>query len=303
MTLFLKRKDGRQKKLHFMQKDRPNVWMQVKLSRINYQWTAALQKAFADLVDEVRTKNEQFRCESELKAQLEERSRQLRDKERMAAIGETAVMIGHDLRNPLQAIVNTTYLARRKVEESLPEANLDKLGLISDLLAIEKQSLYMNKIVCNLLDYSRPLNPDIMDLCLPTIISDTLANMNIPDNIEIKMEMEENITVRCDPIMIVRVLINIISNAIQAMPEGGMLNISMSSAEKYAILAIKDTGPGIPLQVKNKIFHPLITTKAKGMGMGLAVCKRLLEAMDSEIRIVSEKCTGTIAEIKIPMSK
>ena len=303
MTIFLKRKDRHQKKLHFMQKNRSNVWIQVKLSRINYQCTDALRKAFTDIVDEVRTKKEQFRCECELKAQLEERSRQLRDKERMAAIGETAVMIGHDLRNPLQAIVNTTYLARRKVEESLAEANLDKLGLISDLLAIEKQSLYMNKIVCNLLDYSRPLNPEMMDLCLPTIISDTLTRMNIPDNIEIRMEMEENITVRGDPIMIVRVLINIISNAIQAMPEGGMLNLSAASREKDAILAIKDTGPGIPLEVKNKIFHPLITTKAKGMGMGLAVCKRLLEAMDGDIRIASEKCMGTIVEIKIPMSK
>ena len=137
---------------------------------------------------------------------------------------------------------------------------------------------------------------------LANIISDTLAGMNIPDNIEIRMEMEESITVRGDPIMIVRVLINIISNAIQAMPDGGMLDLSASTTEKDVILAIKDTGPGIPLEVKNKIFHPLITTKAKGMGMGLVVCKRLLEAMDGDIRIVSEKCAGTIAEIKIPIA-
>ena len=234
---------------------------------------------------------------------VEERSRQLRDRERLAAIGETAVMIGHDLRNPLQAIVNTIYLARQKVEEPLPEANLDKIGLISDLATMEKQSLYMNKIVCNLLDYSRPLNPDMVDLSLPSLISDTLASMNIPDNIEIRTKIEEGITLRVDPTMIVRVLINIISNAIQAMPEGGMLDIFAFTTEKDVILTIKDTGPGIPLEVKNKIFLPLITTKAKGMGMGLVVCKRLMEAMGGDIRLVSEKCRGTIAEIKIPTRK
>jgi len=234
---------------------------------------------------------------------VEERSRQLRDRERLAAIGETAVMIGHDLRNPLQAVVNTIYLARQKIEESLAEANFDKLGLITDLATMEKQSLYMNKIVCNLLDYSRPLKPDMVDLSLPSLIIDTLAGMNIPDNIKIRTEMEESITLRVDPTMIGRVLINIISNAVQAMPEGGMLDLFASSTEKDVILAIRDTGPGIPLEVKNKMFHPLITTKAKGMGMGLAVCKRLLEAMGGDIRIVSEKCRGTIAEIKIPTGK
>ncbi|MCK9440132.1 MAG: ATP-binding protein [Methanothrix sp.] len=270
-------------KLHFLRKDGSNVWIRATRSMINYQGTDALLVAFSDITEE-------------------ERSRQLIGKERLATIGETAVMIGHDLRNPMQAIMNTTYLVRLKVEESLAEANLDTLGILADLAAIEKQLLYMNKIVCNLRDYSRPLNPDMVDLSLPTIISDTLASMNIPDNIEIRTEIEENITLRGDPTMINHVLINIISNAIQAMPEGGMLGLSASSTEKDVILAIKDTGPGIPLEVKYKIYQPLITTKAKGMGMGLAVCKRLLEAMDGDIRIVSEKCRGTVAEIKMPLA-
>ena len=211
-------------------------------------------------------------------------------------------MIGHDLRNPLQAIMNTTYLARQKVVEFSADANLDTLGIISDLAAIEKQSLYMNKIVCNLRDYSLPLNPDMVDLSLPFIISDTLASMSIPDNIKIRKEIGGSIALRGDPTMIRHVLINIISNAIQAMPEGGMLNLSASSTEKDVILAIRDTGPGIPLVVENKIYQPLITTKAKGMGLGLAVCKRLLEAMDGDIRIVSEKSRGTVAEIKMPLA-
>jgi len=289
-------------KLHSMQREEPNVWIQARLSPINYQGADAVLISILDITGEEKAKEELLRYERELKALAEEGSRQLRDKERLATIGEAAVMIGHDLRNPLQTIVNTTYLARQKLEESLAEKKLDKPGLISDLSAIEKQSLYMNKIVCNLLDYSRPLNPNLVNLSLPNIINETLAAIKVPENIEIITQMEECITMRCDPTMIRRVLINIISNAIQAMPEGGMLHLCASATEKDVILAIKDTGPGIPLEIKNKIFRPLITTKARGMGMGLAVCKRLLEAMDGDIRIVSDKCEGTIVEIKIPQA-
>ena len=280
---FSRKCDSSPIKLHFMQRDGSHVWIQTMLYPINYQGCDALLMAISDITDE-------------------ERSRRIRDKERLAAIGETAVMIGHDLRNPLQAIVNTTYLARQKVEESLAETVVDRIGLISDLSAIEKQSLYMNTVVCNLLDYSRPLKPDLVNLSLANFLNDTLAGMNIADNIEIRMQMEESMTLRCDASMIGRVLVNIISNAVQAMPEGGVLDLSASTTEKYVILAIKDTGPGIPLEVENKIFYPLITGKARGMGMGLAVCKRLLKAMDGDIRILSEKCKGTVAEIKIPIA-
>lgn len=240
------------------------------------------------------------RYSEHLEELVEERSRQLRDKERLAAIGETAVMIGHDLRNPLQAIVSTIYLAKLKVEKSSAEANFDKPGIISDLETLEKQSMYMNKIVCNLQDYSRPLRPDMVNLSLPAIIKETFASMNIPDNIEIKTMVEESIFLRGDSTMMGRVLINLISNAIEAMPQGGTLHLSASTTESDVILSIKDTGPGVPSEVKDKIFHPLITSKAKGMGMGLVVCKRLIEAMNGDIRIVSEKGMGTIAEVKIP---
>ncbi len=289
-------------KMHLMQSKGLNVWIQAELFPINYQGTDALLMAISDISDKERAKEELLRCDRELNALREERSRQLGDKERLAVIGETAVMIGHDLRNPLQTIMNTTYLAKQKVEEYFAETDVDKLGLISDFAVIEKQLRYMNKIVCNLRDYSRPLEPDTVDLSLASLIKDTLNSMNIPDNIEIRTKIEENITLRCDASMIGRVLINLISNAVQAMPEGGMLDLSSSATEKEVILAIKDTGPGIPLEIKSKIFRPLITTKAKGMGMGLAVCKRLLEAMNGDICIASAKCKGTVAEIKIPLA-
>ena len=113
MTAFLE-KDSPLIILHFMQGDGSHIRIQATLSPIDYQGCDALLMAISDITDEGEADR-------------------IRDKERLAAIGETAVMIGHDLRNPLQAIVNTTYLARRKVEESLAETEVDKLGLISDL--------------------------------------------------------------------------------------------------------------------------------------------------------------------------
>ncbi len=254
-------------------------------------------------VTERKLAEEQLKRYSEhLEDVVEKRTGQLRDAERLAAIGETAVMIGHDLRDPLQVIVTTTYLARLKVDSLFqPEkTNSKKQDLIKDLITIEEQSDYMNKIVSDLQDYARPLSPEMMDVGLLPFMKKILSCQKIPENIKVQMEIEDGLTWKIDLTMMTRVLTNLISNAIQAMPQGGKLTIASTRTEGEVILNIKDTGVGISPEIMPRLFEPLFTTKAKGMGFGLVVGKRLLEAQGGNLSINSGVDKGTDVAIRMP---
>ena len=201
----------------------------------------------------------------------------MKDAERLAAIGETAGMVGHDIRNPLQAITSSVYLAKEETK-ALPESG-EKEGLTESLETIEEQVLYINKIVSDLQDFVKPLNPKIEEIHLPKLVKDAFLSIAIPENVKVLISIEEHIReLVVDKYLIKRVLINLITNAIQAMPEGGMLTLTAAQENETACISVEDTGLGIPEENRNKIFKPLFTTKSKGQGFGLAVCKRLVEA-------------------------
>ena len=257
-------------------------------------------------VTERKLAEEQLKRYSEhLEELVEERTRQLRDAERLAAIGETTVMIGHDLRNPLQAIVTTTYLARLKADNLFPleKTNSTKKDFLEDLRTIEEQSDYMNKIVSDLQDYTRPLIPEMMEVGLLPFVKKILSSLKIPEKIEVRMEIEDELTWKIDPTMMTRVLTNLITNAIQAMPQGGSLTIAATKTEGEVVLTIKDTGMGISPAIMPKLFEPLFTTKAKGMGFGLVVGKRLLDAQGGNLSIFNGVDKGAVVVIRMPDEK
>ena len=206
----------------------------------------------------------------------------LRKSERLAAIGKTAVMVGHDLRNPLQTIVVTTYLVKAKIDRlsTQERMNLENQGIMEDLNTIDKQSNYMNKIVSDLQDYARPLSPEIMDIDLHLFVKHVLAGVRIPEDVEVQTKIEDELTWKADQTMMERVLTNLVTNAVQTMPNGGKLVIAGASSKEDTTLTITDTGEGIHPDHISKIFDPLFTTKSKGMGMGLVVSKRLWRARE-----------------------
>lgn len=229
----------------------------------------------------------------------------LRKSERLATIGKTAVMVGHDLRNPLQTIVVTTYLVKAKIDRlsTQERMNLENQGILEDLNTIDKQSNYMNKIVSDLQDYARPLSPEIMDIDLQHFVKHVLAGVRIPEDIEVQTKIEDELTWEADPTMMERVLTNLVTNAVQAMPNGGNLIITSTSSKEDTTLNITDTGEGIHPDHISKIFDPLFTTKSKGMGMGLVVSKRLVESQGGSLNISSVVGKGTMVEIRMPSRK
>ncbi|WXG39409.1 MAG: MEDS domain-containing protein [Candidatus Freyarchaeum deiterrae] len=240
-----------------------------------------------------------------LKELVEEGTRKLREAERMATIGETAAMVGHDLRNPLQAIVGSIYLASAKLKSISRLSQVKQKSDVGNLLqTIEQQVDYMNKIVSDLEDYARPLKLQLVETSLQQLIDDTLSTLTVPENVKVFIGIEENLpSMMVDPTAIRRVLSNLITNAFQAMPGGGQLTIRASKSEDSVIMSVEDTGVGISEENLSKIFQPLFTTKSKGQGFGLSVCRRLVEAHGGSITVESEVGKGSTFTVKIPLRK
>jgi two-component system sensor kinase FixL len=233
---------------------------------------------------------------------IEERTTQLKDSERLATIGQTAGMVGHDLRNPLQAVIGELYLARSEVE-SLPEGEL-KSNLQESIQIIEEQAVYMDKIVSDLQAFVRPVKIDKQPINLKELVTIVLGSVVIPENINMKACMKTAFPqVKADPQLLKRVLINLVTNSVQAMPNGGKLTISAQvNSQGQAVVTVEDTGVGIPEKIKPHIFTPLFTTKPRGQGFGLAVCKRVIEAHGGSINFESQEGKGATFTVQFPAS-
>ncbi len=270
---------------------------------------------FIAIFDDVteRKKGEEALLESELKYKnlathleevVEERTRQLKDSERLAAIGATAGMVGHDIRNPLQAITGDLYLVKTELEE-LPD-HQQKKNAMESLDEIQNNIDYINKIVADLQDYARPLNPRAQEANIKSIFNETVKKNGIPKNIEVTTEVEDKAErIMADPDYLKRIVSNLTLNAVQAMPNGGKLTIRAFADKKTndVLITVKDTGVGIPEDVKPKLFTPMMTTKSKGQGFGLAVVKRMAEGLGGTVTFESTEGKGTTFIVRLPPPK
>jgi len=259
-----------------------------------------LVRQAADLVERTQTEQKLEDYAKNLEKLVEERTKQLKDSERLAAIGATAGMVGHDIRNPLQAITGDVYLLKSELS-SMPDSE-DKESVKESLDGIEKNIDYINKIVADLQDFARPLKPNVEETDLKLIIDQLLAKNSLPENVKVSVKVETGKFV-ADTTYLNRILYNLVNNAVQAMPKGGQLTIHAYKDKDDINIAVKDTGVGIPNNVKNKLFTPMFTTKSKGQGFGLAVIKRMTEALDGTVTFESQEGKGTTFIVHLPPKK
>lgn len=232
---------------------------------------------------------------------VKEADDRLKASERLSAIGETAAMVGHDIRNPLQSIAGELYLLAEGLKEVQEGEN--KLGMQESLSSIQENISYINKIVADLQDYARPLTPEWKRVDISKFLVDFIATVEIPERIRLELEIDKNLNSTTDSMFLRRALTNLVNNAVQAMPREGTLSIAAYNKSDRICLTVSDTGEGIPDEVRQRIFKPLITTKSKGQGLGLAVVKRLVEALNGSIDFESEKGKGTKFIIDLPLLK
>jgi len=237
-----------------------------------------------------------------LEEMVEERTKELKEvheqllkAERLAAIGELAAMVGHDLRNPLTGIAGATYYLKRKLGSKTKKKTREMLELI------EKDIEHSNKIISDLLEYSRELRLELAETTPKTIVEEAFSLVEVPKNIQVLDSTQSEPKVKVDMEKIKRVFANLIKNAIEAMPKGGKLTLKSKETNGRLEIAFTDTGVGIPKNNLEKIGKPLFTTKSKGIGLGLSICKRIVEAHRGNISVESTVGKGTTFTVTIPI--
>ena len=227
--------------------------------------------------------------------ELKKTQERLLKSERLAVIGELASMVGHDLRNPLTGIAGATYYLKTKLRTGLDERSEEMLK------AIEEGIQRSNKIIDDLLEYSREMKLKLSETDPKTILGQTLAYLKMPENIVIVDKTQTKPRTSVDAEKMRRVFLNIILNACDAMPNGGTLTIKSRKAEENVDISFSDTGIGMSNEVLTNLWSPLFTTKAKGMGFGLPISKRILEAHGGRISVESSENKGSKFTITVPI--
>lgn len=217
-------------------------------------------------------------------------------KDKLAILGQLSGGVSHELRNPLTSISNAVYYLKSTIQTN-EEKIIEYLEIISNEVSRAE------KIITDLLDYSRTGSADRN----PTRVSDFIKKQRqaivLSKGIKIKMKIPDNLPdIFIDSSQIGQVFENLISNAIQTMPEGGKLTIGAKHLNNQIHLTVADTGGGIAPQNLGKIFQPLFTTRKDGFGLGLATSKTLVEANNGEISVESEEGKGSTFTIILPIS-
>jgi len=272
--------------------------------------TAELRKAKDSLEEEVSERSRRLEdshtaimrmmwdLNQQAKALKEVHDKLLRSR-RLAALGKLAAMVGHELKNPLGVMRNSIYVLKGRLEKS---GHMDgKMGEHLEILDMEVDN--STRIINDILNFGGIKEPSaaVLDMC--ELIEGVLRKVDIPDNLEEVIDFgpgEHNII--ADGHQLVQVFLNLIQNAVQAMPDGGKLTVSCQTDGQEEEIRIADTGVGIRPEDSTKVFEPFFSTKSSGTGLGLAVCQSIVENHGGHIRVESgEGGRGTVLIVTLPV--
>ncbi len=225
---------------------------------------------------------------------LEEAQQELIAREKLATLGQLAGSVGHELRNPLGVISNAVYI----LQANLSLEN-EKAREYAQMIA--GQVHRANKIISDLLNFAREPGASRSRIAVPDLVTRVLTDFPPPDDVTVKTRLSGDLPpVLADRQHMEQVLANLVSNAYQAMPQGGMLLVNASLKKNQVHIAVKDSGTGISPQDLPRLFTPLFTTKARGIGLGLATSKKLAEASGGRIEVKSESGKGSTFTLVLP---
>ena len=257
---------------------------------------------FTDISDRKWDEMKLREYSEKLEEMVEERTRQLETaqeklirQEKLAVLGQLAGGVGHELRNPLGAMKNAVYFLNM-VLANPQEKVLQSLGIL------EREIEVSERIISSLLGYAKPQPASKQKTEISKLLGSVLVRIGLPEKVILEFEeSKDHPFIEADPDQLKHAFRNIIVNAVQAMPEGGRLKIAVSSVGGSLNIDISDTGDGMSEEIRKMIFEPLFTTKAKGMGLGLAITKTLIEGNGGRIEAFIEEGSGSRFSVSFPL--
>ncbi|HDZ62179.1 MAG TPA: PAS domain-containing protein [Nitrospirae bacterium] len=257
-------------------KNSRNIWLGVTVSQLKNAANEAMGRilVFTDLT-EVKA----------LQVQVEL-------KKRLTQLGEMSAGIAHELRNPMSVIAGYAKLLSKKVAENEKET--------VDAILTEISSI--DKIISEFLAFAKPTDVNKTALDLKQMIKETSkAALGINDKMKVTIDADNSVPVMADEVLLRQALSNLFVNAFESMPEGGTLDIKLEYSQDKVELKIKDTGEGIPDDIIQKVFLPFYTSKANGIGLGLAIAQKVVISHGGSIEVDSKEGEGTTFLITLPL--
>ncbi len=257
----------------------------------------------------IGAKQELERFTKFLEKRVEARTRELKaaqdeliKKERLAAIGQMASVVGHEIRNPLAVINNSIYFIKTKLG-GVPGGTDPKID--KHVKIIESEIRQANGIINEILTYSRTRELKPERVLLSAWMEEILSVYPFPPHVALDKRLDAaNPAVDIDTTEMQQAVRNLINNALEVMPVKGTLSVQarLNDDRRTASILVGDTGPGIPPDVVDKIFSPFFTTKARGTGLGLAVVRKVMDRHGGAVEVQSEPGRGTVFKLTLPVA-
>ncbi len=259
----------------------------------------AIIGAYNDVTDQLKASHEQLtRQVSGLREELARKNDQLRRRDRLAALGEMAAGLAHEIRNPLGGI---------RVFASLLEKDLkDQPDALRLIRKISQGTGRLETLVTHILAFGRPADPHPIPVVLDRLVAETLelASAKIARagcRVEVSGELA-GVELVTDGAMLQRALLNLLLNAIESMtPGGGRVTVGLGQdlADRVSI-TVCDEGPGVDPEQMDRIFNPFFTTKESGTGLGLAIVHQIIETLGGSVQVVNRRAGGAMFSLRLP---
>ncbi|MDT8442682.1 MAG: PAS domain S-box protein [Desulfuromonadales bacterium] len=237
----------------------------------------------------------------ERSAQLEQAQVELVQKERLAVLGQLTATVSHEIRNPLGTVANALYV----LKEALPDKGFDHLK--RPMLLAERNVERCDNIISDLLDFSRQRKINKQPVDIDAWLSELLSEFNFPEHVELKKDLQACCQVPVDAERLRRVIVNVVTNALQALDEveqpDKQLTICTRVANGRCEIDVQDNGPGMSEDVLAQIFEPMFSTKNFGVGLGVPIIRNILIGHGGGVQYLSEKGVGTTVEMWLPINK
>jgi signal transduction histidine kinase len=276
------------------------VYTNVAMSRLRTGLLVALQSSWQGTVEDLLAARQSLNklldldlaiIEDAYQSEYLERQQRI---ERLIAIGQMAGGVAHELRNPLNVVKTSVYYLLNTKKPS-PEKTAEHLQ------RIERQVGLADKVITALSDFAKLPFPQVRPVRVDVCLAEALEFTSLPSNIEVKTCVRQDAPpILADPDQLGIALSNLFRNARDAMPNGGKLTITTSEANGFMEIAITDTGEGISREVLARIMEPLYTTKARGIGLGLAITRAIVEKHRGQVLVSSQKGQGSTFTIRLP---